>query len=221
MSYFTQEYLDFFANLRENNSKAFFDENRKHYEEFVKKPFKNFVSELLVKTQEIDSDIVMETKNAIFRINRDIRFSHDKTPYKSYMSAGFAKEGRKSDYAGFYIAISNKSIYIGGGSWGMNKSAVNAVRNEISYNTEEFLKIIQNKEFRKIYGGLKGESMKRIPKDYKDTFEIAPDIARKSFHYMQEYQTPEIILEDDFMDYVLSHYKIAMPLNRFMKRALD
>lgn len=221
MAYFTQEYLDFFAELRENNSKVFFDENRKHYEKHVKEPFKDFVSDLLIRTQQIDPDITMEAKHAIFRINRDIRFSKDKTPYKTYKSAGFSKGGKKSNYAGFYFGLSNKTIYIGGGSWGMEKDAVNAVRTEISYSTDEFLEIVNDKKFQQMTGGLQGDSMKRIPKDYKETFEIAPDVARKAFYYMNENPKTELALKDNFMDFVLKHYEAAMPLNRFLKRALD
>ena len=221
MAYFTQDYLDFFSELRINNSKLFFDENRKRYEKHVKEPFKDFVSDLLIRTQEIDPEITMEAKHAIFRINRDIRFSKDKTPYKTYKSAGFSKGGKKSNYAGFYFGLSNTTIYIGGGSWGMEKEAVNAIRNEIHYSTEEYLNIVNNKEFQKMTGGLKGDSLKRIPKEYKDTFELAPDIARKAYYYMQEYNTPKIALKDNFMDVILNHYRAAMPLNHFLKKALD
>ena len=84
---FNEEYLDFFKELAQFNKKEWFDENRKRYEKSVKIPFKKFVTELIQEIQKIDPEVEIEAKDAVFRINRDIRFSKDKTPYKIQMSA--------------------------------------------------------------------------------------------------------------------------------------
>lgn len=103
MKYFTPEYINFFNNLEKNNSKIWFDENRKLYEESVKKPFNSFISELILEILQFDDSIDIHTKNAIFRINRDIRFSKDKTPYNTHKRAALVKGGRKSPYPGYYL----------------------------------------------------------------------------------------------------------------------
>ena len=87
MIYLEKEYLNFFNELSENNNKLWFDENRKRYEKFVKKPFENLITDLIAELSNIDLKITMQAKDAMFRINRDIRFSNDKTPYKTQMSA--------------------------------------------------------------------------------------------------------------------------------------
>ena len=105
MKYFTQDYLDFFKELAANNHKEWFDENRKRYEKSVKDPFKKFVEALIAETHKFDPSVNIEAKDAIFRINRDIRFSKDKTPYKLDRSAIISSGGRKDhSIPGFYIA---------------------------------------------------------------------------------------------------------------------
>ena len=85
MSYFTKETTEFLLNLRENNKREWFHANKKVYEKHVKNPFKEFISELIFRIQEFDTDMGFEAKDAIFRINRDMRFSKDKSPYKTWI----------------------------------------------------------------------------------------------------------------------------------------
>src|SRR6056300_1464554 len=101
----TKEYFDFFAELEKNNNKEWFDKNRKRYAKHVKEPFKKLVSDLITEVSFIDSDIAtLEPKNAIFRINRDIRFSNDKTPYKTFNGAVIAPKGKKDHTTpGIYV----------------------------------------------------------------------------------------------------------------------
>ncbi len=116
MIYFTQDYLDFFKNLAANNHKQWFDENRKTYETVVREPFKLFIADVIKSVQEIDNGVALEPKNAIFRINRDVRFSKDKTPYKLFNSAIISKNGRKDKtYPGLYLELNPERLAIFGG----------------------------------------------------------------------------------------------------------
>ena len=87
MKYFSSDYLEFFKELAPNNNKDWFDKNRKRYIDSVKEPFKKFVTDLIQEISKVDDEVQIEAKDAIFRINRDIRFSKDKTPYKLNNSA--------------------------------------------------------------------------------------------------------------------------------------
>ena len=116
MQYFTQDYLDFFKELAAHNHKEWFDVNRKRYENVVKKPFQIFVDDLIESISKIDSEIQITSKEAIFRINRDIRFSKDKIPYKLNNSAIISKEGRvNKSYPGLYMELGPEHLSIYGG----------------------------------------------------------------------------------------------------------
>ena len=124
-SYFSKDFLDFFKELAANNNKDWFDANRKRYDKSVKEPFKAFVADLISESQKIDPSIDIEAKDAIFRINRDIRFSKDKTPYKLDRSAIISAAGRKDhSIPGFYIALGPDKTYLGGGASEMPHSLV-------------------------------------------------------------------------------------------------
>ena len=95
MAYFTQDFIDFFQELSANNHREWFHANKKRYEQQVKVPFQSFVQLMIDRVQEVDRNVVLTPKDAIFRINRDIRFSADKTPYKTNVSAIISSGGKK------------------------------------------------------------------------------------------------------------------------------
>jgi len=95
MSYFTKDFIKFLKGLNKNNEREWFHANKKDYVTHVKDPFKAFVQLIIDKMQKVDPTVVITPKDAIFRINRDIRFSKDKTPYKTNVSAAISAGGRK------------------------------------------------------------------------------------------------------------------------------
>ena len=121
MVYFTREYQTFLQQLRKNNNKTWFDSNRKRYEEHVKQPFAAFVEVMIDLIRADDAEVEITAKDAIFRINRDIRFSKEKSPYKTHMAANVSKEGRKSkEWPGFYFQFSADRVTVGGGTYMMS-----------------------------------------------------------------------------------------------------
>jgi len=94
---FTNLYLDFLKSLSANNNAEWFNANKKHYETDVKKPFEAFIEKLSIEINKITPEILVSPKNSIFRINKDVRFSTDKTPYKTEMSADISSEGKKGN----------------------------------------------------------------------------------------------------------------------------
>ncbi len=150
MKYFTEDYLSFFKELASNNNKDWFDKNRKRYENTVREPFKNFISDLIDEVSKQDPEVQIEPKEAIFRINRDIRFSKDKTPYKLNNSAIISKTGRKDkSYPGLYIELGPEKLGIYGGVYMPDTKQVQKIRQHIIGNSEVFSKIISNKNLRK------------------------------------------------------------------------
>ena len=114
MTYFTKEFNSFFADLAKNNKTEWFHANKKRYEEFVKVPFEEFVAEMISRMQKEDPEINILPKEAIFRINRDLRFSKDKKPYKEWVSAVISKFGKKDkSYPGIYFHIGTKGLMLG------------------------------------------------------------------------------------------------------------
>lgn len=220
MAYFTQDYLNFFNELAANNEKAWFDDNRKRYEKEVKAPFQALVSDVIEQLKEVRPDFEMLPKNAIFRINRDVRFSKDKTPYNIYSRACFENEGRKSPYPGYFLSIEPLTIHAGGGLHNVATANLKKVRTHIAERTDEFLELVNASEFQKTFGEIMGESNKRIPKEFEAAMEKTNLIAKKQFFYMSEVDTESVLLGDELLPFLLERFRMATPLNLFLRGAL-
>lgn len=221
MKYFDKDFLDFFIELAANNHKDWFDENRKRYEKSVKNPFKAFVADLIIETSKLDSDVQIEAKDAIFRINRDIRFSKDKTPYKTNVSAIISKVGRKDhSVPGFYVDFGPEKLWMGGGAYFLPTDKLAKLRQAIATDTARFKKLIADKKFNQLFTeGIQGEENKRAPKEFKEASEKFPMLLKKQFYYMAELK-PETLLSDELMSITLEHYKAALPIQNYLKQSV-
>lgn len=122
MTFFTPDFFRFFEELSENNHRDWFDANRQRYEDEVKKPFRALVEALVLRLHDLEPNWVLDAGQCIFRINRDVRFSKDKRPYKEHVSAAFSKWGKKSAYPGYYFQINHHQLMVGGGAYFLEKS---------------------------------------------------------------------------------------------------
>jgi uncharacterized protein (TIGR02453 family) len=218
---FNSEFLKFFKELEQNNNKEWFHNHKKVYEEYVKIPFKNLLDEMILRIHGEDPDLDIESKSAIFRINRDIRFSKDKTPYKTFVSANIAKGGRKSfNSPGFYIHFSHNSAVVAGGIHQPDKDGLYKIRKKIVGHREEFSKLLENPDFKKRYGSIRGEKNKRITKEFEEAAKTEPLIANKQFFYWAEVD-PEIILKPNLSDILMEYYHAGKTVNDFLKEALN
>ncbi len=221
MHYFTKEYLNFFKTLAANNHKEWFDVNRKTYETVVREPFKVFIAAVIQAVQKIDSEVAIEAKDAIFRINRDVRFSKDKTPYKLFNSAIISKTGRKDkSYPGMYIELNPERLAIYGGVYMPDRKQVEKVRSYMIKNSKHLKKILNNKAFTESYGKVLGNKYKRLPKEIQEQAEVQPLLYNKQWYYELSL-TPKIILQDDLLEVILKYYKIGLPLQEFLIKALS
>jgi len=220
MRYFNKDYLEFFKELAPNNNKEWFDNNRKRYLISVKEPFKKFVTDLIQEISKRDDEVQIEAKDAIFRINRDIRFSKDKTPYKLNNSAIISKSGRKDkNYPGIYIELSPDKFRFYGGVYMPDAGQIQKIREAIVNQGDEFSRILNNKDFKSKFGEMKGERNKRIPKEFRELAKTQPLLFNKQWYHFAELP-PEIILQNVFMETILEYTLTASKMRIFLRNAL-
>jgi uncharacterized protein (TIGR02453 family) len=220
MAFFTKEYFKFFSELEKNNNKVWFDANRSRYEEFLKKPFKSFVEHIIAELAKDDDTIYREASKCIFRINKDIRFSKDKSPYKLHCAAVFGKGGTKDTRPGYFFHLGHKEIFIGGGMYSPSKEEIEKIRQEIYYNSDTLKAIVNKKDFKQLYGEIKGERNKVLPEDYKAFMKEQPYIANKQFYVVTSF-SKEDVLANDFDKQLLKAFKVMAPLNAFLTQAIS
>ncbi len=222
MAHFTPQYLTFFKELAQNNHRDWFQANKKTYEKEVKGPFKAFVQILIDRAGEIDPDIQIDPKDAIFRINRDIRFSQDKSPYKLFNSAIISTDGKseKGRPGGFYVELAADHLRIYQGAYQLDKEPLQRLRELIVEKADTFASLIGEKTFKKTFGEIRGEKNKRIPKELQEAAEKQPLIYNKQFYYFTELPA-ETILKDDLVEIVLERFKIGKPVADFLAQAWD
>jgi uncharacterized protein (TIGR02453 family) len=221
MAFFQKDFLDFFIELAPNNNKDWFDLNRKRYENSVKEPFKKFVNHIISKLAEIDPTFKeLEAKDCIFRINRDIRFSKDKQPYKMQVSAVVSPLGKKSKAInGVYFELGPEHLRVYGGVYEIDKDDLLTVREGIAENIAEFQKTYNNPLFVKTFGELKGEKNKIIPKELKLAAEKEPLIFNKQWYFYTQFE-PERILFDNLDETIINCYKAGRPVEEFFNKLI-
>lgn len=216
MAFFSKDFHQFFKELDKNNHKDWFDQNRKRYEKEVKNSFKKFVEHLIKRVHEVDPSVNIEAKDAIMRINRDIRFSKDKTPYKTHFPAVISAGGRKNmGIPGQFFSLGLSGMEIYGGLYQPDKEMLYNIRQHISYNLKEFDKIINDQKFKKLFGEVKGEKNKIIPSEFKEDAESQPLIFNKSFYYHTKFG-PEVITKDNLDEIWMDCFLTGKDLNDFL-----
>jgi uncharacterized protein (TIGR02453 family) len=219
MQYLTSKYFKFFDELKKNNNREWFEKNRPTYENEVKKPFRKLVEDLTEKLAKDLPEINRDAGKAIFRINRDIRFSKDKSPYKINMAAVFSRTGTKDqDYPGFYMHFGADEIMVGGGKYFCSKEEIAKIRQEIYYNDADFKKLLNDKAFKEKFGTLQGDKNKVLEPDYKEFAKEQPLIANKQFWYYANL-TRKDVTGDKLDNLVYSYFKAAYKMNRFLMEA--
>jgi uncharacterized protein (TIGR02453 family) len=221
MAFFNQDFLQFFMDLAGNNNKDWFDLNRKRFEVNVKDAFKNFVTHIISKLAEEDPAFKdLEASSCIFRINRDIRFSKDKTPYKMNVSAVVAPEGKKSKAInGVYFELGPEHVRVYGGVYEIDKDDLLTVREGIAKNPEKFRKLYSDPSFKKVYGEILGEKNKVIPKELKEAAELEPLIYNKQWYFYKQFDA-EVVLNDNLDQFVIDCYKAGQPVEKFFNELI-
>ena len=211
--------LNFLKELRENNNKEWFHANKPKYQAALA-DFTVFTEALIREIAPFDRDIAsLRAKDCIFRIYRDIRFSKDKTPYKSNFGAAFVKGGKKSLNAAYYIHIEPGNAFCGGGIWMPPGNVLKAVRQEVYYHSEEFMRILENKKFKETFGHLGGDRLQRPPVGFPKDFPHVELLKYKSYVVMKSIPDKRL-LSGDLLEEVKGDFKTMQPFILFLNRAV-
>lgn len=205
--------LNFLQALAANNDRPWFDANKKTYEvaQTEVKKFAKAVHQGMEAFDMIESAKVM-------RIYRDVRFSKDKSPYKTNFGIGFTRAGA-ARRGGFYLHLQPGDCFIGGGFWDPNPEDIKRIREEFAVDDVSVRTIIQDPTFVKYFGELKGDALKTAPKGFEKDHP-AIDLLRFKQYLLMRPLTDKQVLADNFLDEVLATYEAMMPFFNYMSQVL-
>jgi uncharacterized protein (TIGR02453 family) len=216
--------LKFLKDLKKNNNRPWFDVNRKRYED-AKADFAAFIQKVIDSFGKKDAGIKnLIAKDCMFRINRDVRFSKDKSPYKSNFGASINAGGRKAiNSAGYYFQVQPERNFAGGGIWMPEPNELKKVRQEIDYNFADFKKIISSKKFKSIYGDLDRSAeflLSRVPKGYEPDNTAAKYLKLKSFVAISFFSDADLTSKD-LVKKTVAAFEALQPLIMFINKSLS
>lgn len=217
----TKAYSTFFKELEKNNNKEWFHANKKRYEKEVKAPFLSLIDTLIPHLMEWDDRIIPDAKKAMFRINRDIRFSKDKSPYHLILKAGFSPNGKKSFLPGYYLGIDTENIHVGGGLFMLRPPELKKVRGHIAKNTDGLLHIVAQTDFKDNFGKIKGEKAKRLDKSLLEVAQHTDLIFNKQYYAMAEFPLEPFYGSKELTEEILAHFRDIRPLNEYLTTAFE
>ncbi len=215
--------IQFLKDLKLNNHRDWFEANKKRYEN-AKADYLQFVGEVLKGVSKTDETLAqLQPKDCTFRINRDVRFSKDKSPYKTNMGAGFSKGGKKLAFAGYYFHCEPGQAFIAGGLWMPEAPLLKKVRQEIDYCFEDFNGIVENKKFKAQFGTLergKDVLLVRPPKGYDESNPAIEYLKLKSFIASSSF-TDEELTDKNLSKKIVAACENLKPLIDFINRAIE
>lgn len=210
----------FLKSLAENNNREWFNEHKAEYR-LALEEFTSFVQALINDIEKFDARIRgLDAKDCIYRIYRDARFCKDKPPYKDNFGAFIAMGGRKSVYSGYYFHFQPGSAFAGGGLWHPSKEILDAVRTKIYNNPEEFLRIIHNPQFKKVFGNIEGRKLKKAPRGFEAGFPYI-DLLKFKDYTVSATLPDRILLSSSLKIKVLEIFRTMYEFNRFLNEAID
>jgi len=215
-----KQVLNFLSELKKNNNKEWFDENRDWYQESRKKVL--FLTEVIIhEVAKFDPEISnQDPKDCVFRIFRDVRFALDKTPYKTNMGSYIAKGGRKSISAGYYVHIEPGGSFVGGGSYCPPADALKTFRTEIFDHPEDFKQLVFNDSFHKLYPVMYDDKLKTAPKGFPKDFPDIDLLKYKSFAFTSTLDD-SVVASEAYVGKIVAAMKELYPVNRFLNAALE
>ncbi len=212
--------FDYLRDLAVNNNREWFNDNKRLYTE-ARGEFEEFVARFISMVSAIDPSVGNPTvKDSIFRINRDVRFSNDKRPYKRNFSCFVANGGKKSVLPGYYIQLEPGASFFGGGLWCPEADMLKKVRAEISFFPEDLEAVLNNSTFKTMFGGLRPDKLKSAPKGFAKDHEAIELIKYKSFTVDRNFADEEFQLPG-FESELKKSIEALFPLNTFLVRAIE
>ena len=215
--------LQFLRSLKKNNNKPWFDKHRDQYEA-ARTDVETFIQSVIDrfgKKAPTIKDLI--AKNCLFRINRDVRFSKDKVPYKTNLGAYMARGGKKSIYGGYYFHTEPGGAFIAGGLWMPMPENMKKVRQEIDYNLDEFKKIVEGKKFKTLFGGFNqgdGMVLSKVPQGFEKDNPAAEYLKFKSWTVSHSLKDTDLTSKD-LLKKTTDVFETLQPLVEFLNRAME
>jgi uncharacterized protein (TIGR02453 family) len=206
--------LNFASDLKLNNNRDWFQTHRGDYET-ARACFEEYVAALINELSYTEPLADLSPKDCIFRLNRDLRFTKDKTPYKPYMSAYIAPGGRKSRRLGYYVHLEPGNSMLAGGMYEPDPQQLTAWRDSIDRDSRPFKSIASNETFRKFFGSVDGIRLKTIPRGYPKDHPDSDLLQLKSVTAMRKLSDAEVV-SPGFFDLTLETCKVMKPFLNYL-----
>lgn len=216
-----KEIIRFLKELGQNNNREWFQANKNRYDA-LRLAFIDEVQQLINRIGLFDPEVAgLDAKDCLFRIYRDIRFSPDKTPYKTHFAAYIAScGGRGSERGGYYIHLEPGNCLLSGGVWCPPPALLKKLRQDIYDHIDEFVAILEDPEFKKTFPVMEGEMLKRMPAGYPSDFKYDEILRHKDFS-VAAYKPDEFFYAPDWLERSADCFKLLMPFNRFLNYTVD
>jgi len=213
-------YFAFLSALAEHNSKEWMDANKGWYLE-TREILLEDVAIMLKQLSEMEPELLaFKPKDCVFRQNRDIRFSANKTPYKTNFGIYFAPGGKKSPGPGYYVQIQPGNSFLAGGIWMPEADMLKKIRKEIDYSGEELEQIENDPEFKQLFSKIEGERLKTSPRDYNSDHRYIDYLKLKSFNVTHPL-SDKAVDSGVFIQFALDGFRRMKPFNDFLSRAIE
>jgi uncharacterized protein (TIGR02453 family) len=213
--------INFIKELKENNNRDWFNAHKSTYLESLE-IFRSFAGELISGISKFDPSVGnLEAKNSIFRIYKDVRFSKDKSPYKTHFGCWMAKGGRKSTDAGYYFHLEPGKSFMAAGVWMPPKEQLNLIREEIRYNPEPYLQLVNSIEKSSKYErGGKEDRLKKGPAGFPKDFIQMEEVKYKHYIWSRSYSDAEV-QKRNFAHEVTEDFKGLYPLVSYLNHTMS
>jgi uncharacterized protein (TIGR02453 family) len=219
---FNEDTFSYLRRLAENNNRDWFNEHKNEYEAVVRQPAFELIESIAPKLTKISPHFVAKASKmggSLMRVYRDVRFSKNKTPYKTNVGIQFRHALGKDVHApGFYVHIEPSRVFIGVGKWNPHAEGLKLVRQHIDTFPQSWMGAQTDARFQKHFS-LSGEALKRAPKGYPQDHPMIEELKRKDFIAIADI-APELVLEDDFDDIVIGYFALAAPYVKELCRAV-
>ena len=219
---FPKEGIEFLKRLKKNNNRPWFQKHKSEYEESVRFPMQCLIATLARTMSDVAPEVDFNPKRSIFRIYRDVRFSHNKAPYKTNIAASFEMRGKKSppEGPGLYLGIAPGEVYVGGGVYMPSGDQLKAIRAAIADRPADFLAVVGSKRFRREFGEIEGEKLQRAPLGYPIDHPMIEHLKHKQFYIGKELDD-SACLKAAFAETVARIFADTMPLIRWLNDVLS
>jgi uncharacterized protein (TIGR02453 family) len=221
-AYFTPALFEFLRQLKRNNNRDWFQKNKPRYEAEAREPALRFIEEVGPRLKGLTTHLVADPRpvgGSLFRINRDIRFSADKSPYKTAVGISFGHDrGQRGPAPGFYLHLEPGTSFAGGGVHMPDTATLNRVRDAIVKDTGAWKRIVTETKFAPMFENM-GDALKRAPQGYDAAHPFVEDLKRKSYTWHATF-TEKDVCSSDFMDRYIEACRVANPFSRFVAAAL-